>query len=140
MGRRDSSTSTSNSTTVINSTFYDNGGYRGGAVFFAGGTVKLHHVTIVNNSARSTEPVNQGGGVLNNATGTRDKEQPNAGNTGWDCRQNEAIGGMDTNLVRTGNCGTPASSDDPLLPASPTEPTDLSDPPAYFRRHRTARP
>ena len=125
-------TSESVSTTISNSTFYSNRARFGGAVYIAGGTVKLLHATIVNNRARSTNPANQGGGVNIAATGTEIKNSLLSGNTGGDCRQSATVSGINSNLIRTGNCGTPYSADDPLLPANPTVPTDLTDPPAYF--------
>ena len=116
-----SASSSSISTTLSNSTFYDNSARRGGAVYFAGGTVKLLHVTIANNRATSTSPANQGGGLYNTGTGTELKNSLLSGNTGGDCQQSSALSANTNNLIRTGNCGTPASSADPLLPANPTE-------------------
>ena len=126
-----STSSGSISTTIVNSTFYGNSARRGGAAYFAGGTVKLLHATLVNNTASSTSPANQGGGV-NFASGAEIKNSLLSGNTGGDCRQSATLSGINTNLIRTGNCGTPYSSADPRLPASPTTPTSATDPPAYF--------
>jgi len=122
-------TSGSVSTTITNSTFYSNSARQGGAIYIAGSTVKLLHTTITKNSAVLE---NQGGGVNNAGSGTEIKNSLLSGNTGGDCRQSSALSANTGNLIRTGNCGTPASSADPLLPASPTVPTDLSEPPAYF--------
>ena len=108
--------SSSGSTTISNSTFYGNSASRGGAVYASGGTVKLLHVTITNNTAGS----NGGGGVYTSASGVEIKNSLLSGNTGDDCRQTSTVTGVNTNLIRTGNCGTPFSSADPRLPSSVT--------------------
>ena len=122
------------STTIVNSTFYGNSAFRGGAIHNNGSGFKLLHATVVNNTARSSnpDPVNQGGGVYNTASGAEIKNSLLSGNTGFDCRQSVAVTGINTNLIRTGNCGTPYSSADPSLPAAPTTPSSAGDPPAYF--------
>ena len=122
------------STTIVNSTFYGNSAFRGGAIHNNGSGFKLLHATVVRNTARSSnpDPVNQGGGVYNTASGAEIKNSLLSGNTGFDCRQSATVSGINTNLIRTGNCGTPYSSANPQLPASPTSPSSITEPPAYF--------
>ncbi len=119
-----STSSNSNSTRIANSTFYGNSARRGGAIYNNGRAFKLLHATIVNNTASSTSPANQGGGINNAASSAEIKNSILRGNTGGDCRKSVDLSVNSGNLIATGNCGT--SNVNPLLPTTPT------GSPAYF--------
>jgi predicted outer membrane repeat protein len=122
------------SLTIANSTFYSNSSAQGGAISIGSGTNTLTHLTITGNTAS----VSKAGGGLSISAAEGPGEQSAAqwagdpacvtlrnsllsGNSGDDC-QLDAVNTLrqSGNLIRTGSCGTAASSADPDLPESAT--------------------